>query len=363
MNQDWVNKFKKAGLAASSDELGNIGFLNAPVAGESAVGDPLGYAAPVLLDLSRLAVVDVTGADSTEFLQAQVCNDIDLLGSNTAQLNGYCNPKGRLMALFTVLETEHGLRLILPDDIAETFVKRLRMYVLRKQVTIEVRNDLVCCGLVLDGAAQNQLGDVAMPSWMPALPAEEMQITSSADAVVVRCNNSKFGENVRTRYLIIGALDTLFALWEHESMSHAAMPLWRWMDIYAGVPSVVAASVEQFIPQMLNMQLIDGLSFKKGCYPGQEIVARMQYLGKLKKNMQLFRAPSMKSAPRPGEVITTDSNNNAGQVVDAVADANGVSLLAVVNIDVQANELQLQGEALCSEPMPYSLAIDKAEQD
>jgi len=138
---------------------------------------------------------------------------------------------------------------------------------------------------------------------------------------------------------------------------------WRWGDINAGIPSVYASSTEQFIPQMLNMQLINALSFKKGCYPGQEIVARMQYLGKLKKHMKHLRVPDAidAPAPAPGEVLTTESNNNAGQVVDAVVDETGVNLLAVVNIDTQIDELKLGKLGFVEAPLPYSLVADESQ--
>lgn len=359
------------------DASGNISFGNSVAPGVMAIDSALSDAPAVLVELSGLAVVDVTISDDSEFLQKQVCNDLTALAANQAQLNGYCSPKGRLLALFTVFDLPstdgadagNNFRLVLPADVAPALIKRLQMFVLRAQVTITHRTDLVCTGLALDSSSGQ-----SMAAWasldnadaFPALPESQMGLSQNDSVQILRWHDDPANQlttTKRDRYLCIGPHDTLFTLWQNEHFSHAAWPFWRWGDINAGVPNVFAASADQFIPQMLNMQLIDAVSFKKGCFPGQEIVARMQYLGKLKKHMKHLHQPGVTVAPEPATTLTTESNNNAGQVVDAVVDEHGLNLLAVVNIETSVDELLLAGEHLQEAQLPYSLLPEVTQSE
>ncbi len=337
MNTDWQEKL--AGLGSSLDIATSS---NAPVAQIDG---------PAVVDLSPMAVVDLTGPDAKEFLQNQVCNDLSVMSGEQIQLNGYCNPKGRLLALFIAYTHLDGYRLLLPELVAASMLKRLQMFVLRAEVTITHRTDLVVSGVVTDVSASPEL-----PAPFASVPNQVLSKTGDEHAQVLRWHDS----SQHARYLCVGEADTVIKLWQDSQFVHTTYSYWRWGDINAGMPNVFASSVEQFIPQMLNMQLVDGLSFKKGCYPGQEIVARMQYLGKLKKHMKHLHAKGLDKAPDPGHVLTTESNNNAGQVVDAIVDEHGVNLLAVVNKETPVSELKLQEQSLTEAPMPYSLNPDSA---
>jgi len=361
MNADVRNKFSE--LGAVVDEDGNVAFDTQHAPGVLAITDEITNAPNNLCDLSRLAVVDVTGKDAAEFIQAQVCNDLNLLQGQQVQINGYCNPKGRLLALFTVFQIPDGFRLLVSDDVAPAFIKRLKMYVLRALVSIEQRTDLLATGLSL---SVNELANVKLPDTLPALPDETLQLSSSDSVSCFRWHpiTAESAAGVaRDRYVYVGPAETLLPLWDLQGLAHAPWSYWRWGDIAAGIPNVYADSVEEFIPLMMNMQLIDGLSFKKGCYPGQEIVARMHYLGKLKKHMVLLYQPEGSDIPAPGTVLSTETNNNAGQVVDAVADATGIAVLAVVNKTVPVNELLLSGKALVQRALPYALPEPVEDKD
>jgi len=355
MNKLWQEKLESLGVKI--DAAHNVSFPDEPAAREQVLSTPkdTSISQPTLIELSRLGVVDIHGPEAREFFQAQVCNDLTALGDTDAQMNGYCSPKGRLLSLFQVYANNDGFRLILPFDVIPAFVKRLQMFVLRAEVTISINDELICTGLMTeDGAGQADL------SSLPELPSDVMGLTTGSNGTqVLRYHDANVdleSDSSVARYLIVATADTLFSLWQSEQFNRAGYALWRWADIKAGMPSVFAASSDQFIPQMLNMQLINGLSFKKGCYPGQEIVARMQYLGKLKKHMKHLRAPGLERALPPGDVLTTESNNNAGQVVDSIVDDAGVSLLAVVNVATIVNEIQIDGVALQEEHLPYELA-------
>jgi len=367
MNNDWQNKLISFG--ASVDTEGNVSFADATDAsGVRVAGQAIGDF-PLLVDLSHLAVVDFTGADAKTFLYKQVCNDLASLTENNALLNGYCSPKGRLLAVFTVFEHEDGYRLLLPGDVAEAFTKRMRMFVLAAKVDITIRTDLICSGLVLGAAGGSGAGaseTIQFPDNTPNLPATELQVSRNPQMQIMRWHDAPSDVSPDTanqstqRFLCIAELDAMSALWETDSLRHTASSYWRWGDINAGIPNVYTSSSDQFIPQMMNMDLINGLSFSKRCYPGQEIVARLQYLGKLKKHMKHLRAPGATVSPVPGDLLTTDSNNSAGQVVDAVVDECGVNLLAVVNIDIDVNELKFGDIGLAIAPIPYSLVPDEA---
>lgn len=342
MNEQWLEKLASAGIDIAHGVDDKLGL--------QATG-----ATPMLAELSPLAIVDITGTDATTFFQAQVCNDLAALSVDQAQINGYCTPKGRLLALFTVYPHLDGYRLLVPEDVAPAFVKRLQMYVMRAQVEVRIRTDLICTGLVTkeaDGSVPSQFAQT-----ITALPQAVLGVSRGDQSEVLRWHDLPSDqENAQPRYIIVAEQDSLLPLWQDSQYAHAPFAYWRWGDINAGIPSVVATSAEQFIPQMLNMQLINALSFKKGCYPGQEIVARMQYLGKLKKHMKHLRADGVMVAPAPGDVLVTDTNNNAGQVVDAIVDDHGVNLLAVVNIQTAVDELKLADVALHDAVLPYSLA-------
>jgi len=354
MNKRWQEKLESLGVKI--DAANNVSFTDEPTAPDQvlAMTKEALMSKPTLVELSRLGVVDISGPDACEFFQAQVCNDLTTLHDTDAQINGYCSPKGRLLSLFKVYSHADGFRLILPADVIPAFVKRLQMFVLRAKVTISENDDLICTGLMIDNAAAG-FGHL---SALPELPAKVMSLSRGTETQVLRYHDANVDPLTNAsvgRYLIVATPDTLFSLWQSEQVNRTGYALWRWGDITAGMPSVFAASSDQFIPQMLNMQLIGGLSFKKGCYPGQEIVARMQYLGKLKKHMKHLKAPGIKRALLPGDVLSTETNNNAGQVVDAIVDDTGLTILAVVNIATAINEIQIDGVALQEENIPYEL--------
>jgi len=361
MNKEWQEKLTSFG--ATVDSEGHIRFADESEQSGNGVVSPTTDEPSLLVDLSHLSVVDFTGDDAKTFLQAQVCNDLTLMSDNAIQINGYCSPKGRLLALFTVFAHEDGYRLVLPHNVVDSFTKRLQMFVMRAQVSIRIRSDLICSGLVLDAALKP--ATVAMPEGTPTLPASELQLSQNQTMQILRWHDAPSVESpesvkqgLQQRYLCISEQSAMSALWSSDAFRHRSYPYWRWGDINAGIPNVFASSTDQFIPQMVNLHLINALSFKKGCYPGQEIIARLQYLGKSKKHMKHLRVKGASEAAAPGAVLTTDSNNNAGQVVDAILDEGGLNLLAVVNIETNVSELKLGELGLAEAPLPYALLVD-----
>ena len=290
-------------------------------------------AARFLLGAHR--VIDIEGADAESFLQGQFCNDVVALGAGRAQINGYCTPKGRLLASFVLQRRPDGFRAVLPDaEVAQAFAKRLGMFVMRAAVTLRLRDDLVVIGL---SSSSSPSGGDAVPAspaaGLPAWPGAVLDVGDAGEASLVRWHDDPV-HGARALGVVApdGAADA--GLIDGEQA-------WRLGDIRAGLPSIRTGAVEAFVPQMVNFREIDALSFKKGCYPGQEIVARMHYLGKQKRHMRRVVAVGEMSdawLPVPGQAL---GEGGAAQVVDAVATADGAELLVVVRIGALAQGLSL----------------------
>ncbi len=307
-----------------------------------------GFPDCALNDLSHLGLIRVSGADARTFLQGQLTNDSKQVSADTAQLSSYCSPKGRMLGSFWLLQRGDDLYLQLPRERVDAIVKRLRMFVLRAQVTIEDASDaLAHFGLSGDCAAE----------LLPFAPAAPMASDTRDGVTILRLPGD------RPRFTVIGEPDALGPLWSRcaERASVAGPAFWSLLDIRAGIPSVFDDTVEAFVPQMANLQLIGGISFTKGCYTGQEVVARMQYLGKLKRRM--YRAHlDLDTPPSAGAEIhsaSSESGQGAGRVVDAAPSPDGgVEALVVMQISsAQADDARLgdaAGPRLTLLPLPYA---------
>lgn len=306
----------------------------------------------VFADLSYLGLLAVRGKDALEFLQGQLTNDLRNLGESHCQLNGYCSPKGRLLASFRVLPDGDGFLLSLPRSQIEAVRKRLQMFILRAAVSLEDASDRFVRLGVSGPNAVTELQPV-----FPDLPGEVDQLSRNGDMLVARI------AGVQPRFEVFGTLETMRKLWERLNVHCAPVgtAAWELLDILAGVPTILPETVDAFVPQMVNFQLVGGVSFKKGCFPGQEVVARMQYLGKLKRQMYLARVKT-DAVPAPGADLFSpeDAEQSAGKVVTAQPHPDGgVLLLAVIQIaSREAGEIHLgsaDGPLLEFTELPYPL--------
>ena len=260
----------------------------------------------ILSDLSSNALIGVSGDDAASFLQGQLTNDVNELPADAAQWTGWCTPKGRLLATFLLMRMTNAYLLMLPAEIAAPIRKRLSMFVLRSKVKLEDVGDAwVRIGLAGPGAA------AAIARRFGRAPDPMKQVRANGSAVV-SLNHSRF--------LLLAPPADAPALWEalsHEA-TEAGANAWEWTSIRAGIPAVVAATQEAFVPQMANFDLIGAVSFHKGCYPGQEIVARMQYRGILKRRMALAHGEA-DSPPQPGESVYSAAfgDQAAGTIANA----------------------------------------------
>jgi len=339
MSSEWDDLLARAGWERKADQF--------------AVVDREALSTPQMVEMSHLVVVDVTGDDASSFLQGQFCNDLLQVSTTQAQLNGYCNPKGRLLALPVIIGTSDGFRLLVPASVKEGFLKRLRMFVMRAAVTINEREDLGCLGLQADQAGS--LGEVQAS--LGVLPVSPMDVANAKQEHLVRWHDAVL-DQPRQRYLLVSSMERIKEIWTRsESLEKSDHSLWRLGDISAGIPSITSGIVETFVPQMINLQLIDALSFTKGCYPGQEIVARMQYLGKLKRHMKVYRLPVVDGlAPVAGEKLYTEVDQDAGVIVDAAQLTDDyIALLAVTKVSASDGQLRFGHQAVQSADLPYTL--------
>lgn len=305
-----------------------------------------------LFDLSFLGIIRVTGDDAESFLQGQLTNDVRDVNENHYQMNALCTPKGRMRYSFRLFRMGDDYYIQLPQESSQSLIKRLQMFVLMSKVILsDLSSELVQIGLAGD-CAESMINE------------HFTQLPSSAGGAV--CEKSIAVLNLpgdRPRFALVGQLDDLTSLWENflqRNASPADPEFWSLLDIRAGIPTITSSTAEAFVPQMTNMQLIDGLSFTKGCYTGQEIVARMKYLGKLKRRMYLAHVQSDHS-PKPGEELFSsgsESGQGAGKVVNVAASpAGGYEMLTVVEIDsFEQHDLHLtnsNGPKLQFRPLPY----------
>lgn len=300
---------------------------------------------PLLMPLVHLAILQADGADATAFLHGQLSNDVQGLAPGESLLAGYCNAKGRLFALPRLWRVGDGWQLCLPADTADVVLKRLRMFVLRSKVTLTRREDLTLLGVAGDGAV-----DCLRQAGLP-VPGEVNAVSMYGDVAVMRLPGSS------ARFQICAPDAVAPALW--AALAECARPasgsVFRLLDIDAGLAVIHAPTLEAFVPQMVNLDRVDGVSFRKGCYPGQEIVARMHYLGKPSRRM--YRLHAAGSAPEPGTPVLDEAGREVGNVVDAqAADAHGCRLLAVVQVGSSEHTLYLpNGEPLERLSLPYTL--------
>ena len=284
------------------------------------------------------------GGDAKTFLQGQLTCDLDQATSDQAQFGGYCTPKGRLLANFMLLATPQGYLMQLPGDISASVADRLRKFVLRSDVKIERESGLRTLGLAGPSASsllRQELG---------TLPQRQLAIEPHARASVVRLPGEHF--------LVFAASADMAALW--QSLAKRAVPAgaecWNWVQIQAGVPWITAPTQDQFLPQMIGLDAIGGVSFSKGCYTGQEIVARTHYLGEVKRKLRLGRT---RGSVRAGDAILS-AGQQCGTVLNAAAvPGNGSALLAVVSEQAAARPVQITG----GEPVDLSAPPGTAVPD
>jgi folate-binding protein YgfZ len=306
----------------------------------------------VISDLSHLALLQLEGADAVTFLQGQVTNDVKLLDGSTSHYAGYCNPKGRMLAMFFAFAHGDHLHLQLPKALAEPITKRLRMYVLRSKVTIsDVSNDIVRLGIAGPDS------EAALARLFNKVPQNIHEVITLENGVIIRMPGPA------SRFQVYCKAQHAESLWKALVQSHKPVGknVWDWLEIQAGIPDVLPGTQEEFVPQMLNLDALGGINFKKGCYTGQEIVARTHYLGKVKRRTQIAHVACERQPSAGEDILVAGGSESAGKIVrSAAAPEGGFDVLAEVRLEnLAVDQLAVQGQALAFKPLPYGLP-DKA---
>ncbi|MEM5404592.1 MULTISPECIES: YgfZ/GcvT domain-containing protein [Paraburkholderia] len=307
--------------------------------------------------LPQFGVIDANGDDAATFLHSQLTNDVQHLDVAGARLAGYCSPKGRLLASFLTWKTGDTIRLLISKDVQAAVQKRLSMFVLRSKARLTDDSDkLLVVGLA---------GDVrgALASVFDALP----------DGVHVKVDDPA-GTLIRVpdaagvlRYLWVGPKEAVQERLTKldGTLKRVSPAVWDWLDIRAGEPRITQAVSEQFVPQMVNYDVLGGVNFRKGCYPGQEIVARSQYRGTIKRRTALANVAASLDAAHAGVELfhSDDPSQPCGMVVNAAAaPEGGVDLLAEIKLAaLETGSVHLgaaDGPALRVLPLPYALPAE-----
>lgn len=307
-------------------------------------------AGPALAVLEEFGVIAASGTDAARFLHAQLTNDVANLGPDAVQLNGYCNAKGRLLAVFTNWRDADAIYLQLPREILPAVRKRLSMFVLRAKVALaDVSDDWCALGLIGPGSER-----LLQDTFGLTRPVEAA--IALGNARIVRLRPSP---RIDERFLLlVPARERADWIARLQSAQRFESGAWWWSQIDAGLPDVFAATQEKFVPQMINLEVLGGVNFKKGCYPGQEVVARSQYLGKLRRRMGIAHIEG--SAIAGTDVYADGEAQPVGTVVmAATAPGGGMDLLFECPVDrVGAGVLRAgraDGPALAVRPLPYEL--------
>lgn len=342
MNQDWQNFLATQGAQLQDGVVQHFGDAAAE---RAAARD-----GSVLCDLSQFGMLKVHGEEAQGFLHNLFSSDVKALTPQKAEYSSFNTAKGRALATFLIWRSGTEFFLQLPQSLLAPMRKKLSMFVLRAKVKIEDASDgTVCLGLSGAGVA------ALLRQHFPALPAAPLDVVPHDGASLIR-----LGED---RFQIVTTPQHATALWQRlcAGARPAGSPCWDWLDIRAGIPWILPQTQEAFVPQMVNLDLTGAVNFKKGCYPGQEVVARMHYLGKPKRRMYLARVLS-ESAPQPGDELFSMEleGQGCGQVVNsAPAPGGGHDLLAVVQIashDAFPVHLgALTGARLQFQPLPYPI--------
>ena len=303
--------------------------------------------------LEHWGVILATGPDAGSFLHSQLTQDMLHWAEGQAKLAGYCSAKGRLLATFTAWRAgPEQLALACSADLIAPTLKRLSMFVLRAKCKLTSGDGVLALYGLSGSAADRWLASACGDQPMPQAAWQVLALGDSSSAIRLPSGTAD------SRWLLVQAADL-----PAPSLPDMDRSFWDWLEVRAGVARVVAATVEQFVPQMVNLELTAGVNFQKGCYPGQEVVARSQYRGTLKRRMFHMTAAGPLQA---GQEVhhSSDPSQPAGMVALAAAipgDSAGQfsALVECKSALVTAEgELTAGGVRLTPEELPYPLPLE-----
>ena len=306
--------------------------------------------------LADWGVIIASGPDCASFLHGQLTQDMLHLGESQARLAGYCSAKGRLLATFTAWRSApEQIALACSADLLTATLKRLSMFVLRAKCHLTAGDGQLALYGLAGPTAEHWLARTAGTA-LPAEPWSVLALGPSNGTQAIRLPSG----TPASRWLLVQPHDLPAPPLPALTRAH-----WDWLEERSGVVRVVAATVEQFVPQMVNLELTGGVNFQKGCYPGQEVVARSQYRGTLKRRMFLMTADGPLG---PGQEVhhSTDPGQPAGMVALAAPDLAGPASGHVALVECKYALVGAPGEftvgtvRLKPVELPYSLPLEPA---
>ena len=344
MHSDWESVRQHAGTSLDNSIVQHFGDSRAEA--QAAVCED------VTSPLTQTTLIQISGVDKTVFCQGQFTNDVSLVSDRHSQLSAYCSPKGRMLTCFRHFQCDDNYYLTLPQELAAAILKRLRLFVLRAKAELTASDWL---GLGLSGPNAETLLTECLGQSTPTA-VDEVLVSGALCTIRV--------PGPFPRFELYGPAAPILACW--QQLRQQARPVgaaaWTLLDIRAGLPSVAEATQDAFVPQMSNLDLVGGVSFHKGCYVGQEIIARMHYLGRLKRRMFRLCLDNIATLPTPGTDLFAPAlrgEQSVGQIVSsAPSPAGGSEALAVLIQECLKADLQLadqDGVAISQLALPYAV--------
>jgi hypothetical protein len=298
-----------------------------------------------VITLSHFGLVLVQGSDRIAFLQRLLSNDLRELTASHSQLSCHCNANGRVLITMRVIHTEKGTLLIAPRTQIPLLLERFDAFKMRSHISYEdISDQFVCSGLVGSCAEANL---TTFFNNAPPQQENEQCITSTGD-ILVRI------AGVSPRWLLISSESTAQRIKEHEKTT-TDLDLWALLDIRTGIATITPATMDLFAPQMINMHCFDGMSFNKGCYLGQEVIALLHYPGKLKRRLHYAQVTTT-SAPQPGDLLCVDDE----QAPDAKAPGTIVNACPAPNSQDHYELLVVIDDRFITSPTTLKLATTGA---
>jgi len=289
--------------------------------------------------LPTMGVLRVSGPERHAFLQGQMTQDVTALAPGGVALGAFLTPAGRVLAIARLIERDDSVLLVLPSELIDSVRERLQRYVLRAKVRLAAPGDaLAVAAVIADSPDEIRVGFAAS--------GDEAHLVLADGVSLVRAGR---------RALLLGSGAALATRLDPDDGAGPAA--WEFATIADGEPSVGAATAEVWTAQMLNLDLLDAISFKKGCYTGQEIVARTQHLGRIKRRMFRYGAQDAVSIA-PGEALNL-GGAKVGEVVESATRGSVTELLAVIGLEAADRPLESErGTRFEPLPLPYAITAD-----
>ena len=323
MNTIWQDFLKTRGARFDQGVVADFGHPTDELAATRA--------GTVLVPLDHLALFECTGEDATSFLHNQLTSDVNHLDAGTAQHSSWCTHKGRMQASFILYRQGADYRALLSADLLDSTLKQLQRYVLRANAQLrDLSNEQIAIGV-----SGPQAGESLRAAGL-TVPEVPMTALDAGTGTTIRLDAQRF--------IVIADAAAAPALYDRLAgvARPAGVPVWHWLDIEAGIVLVTADTKEEFVPQMVNFDKIGGVSFHKGCYPGQEVVARAQYLGKIKRHLYQIRTNGPMVAG--GSLfLAGKSEQPCGLIANTAPAPDGLfAALAVIKEEATADEMHLK---------------------